>query len=151
MSDPSTDVSVARIMREIEQDVRLGRRTRLVARGGPDEYQDPLLYEAVEAILQRAVDGRDPDVLLLPELLGDDREWALQTPLRFASHRGVVGKAIVFVKRRLLLPAMRWLFEYSLENFRRQQRINRILFACVEELAIENARLRRELFGPPGP
>ena len=38
----------------------------------------------------------------------------------------------------------RWLFEYSQENFRRQQRINAVLFACIEDLAIENARLRRE-------
>ncbi len=37
---------------------------------------------------------------------------------------------------------MRWLYEYSLENFRRQRRINTVLFACIEELAIENARLR---------
>ena len=34
----------------------------------------------------------------------------------------------------------RWLYEYSLENFRRQQRLNLILFACIEELAIENAQ-----------
>ena len=39
----------------------------------------------------------------------------------------------------------RWLFEYSQENFRRQHHLNRILFACIEELALENARLRREL------
>jgi hypothetical protein len=50
---------------------------------------------------------------------------------------------VVFVKRRLLLPATRWLYEYSLENFRRQQRVNALLFACVEELAIENAKLRK--------
>ena len=37
---------------------------------------------------------------------------------------------------------MHWLYEYSLENFRRQQRVNRLLFAAIEELAIENARLR---------
>jgi len=31
-----------------------------------------------------------------------------------------------------------------MENFRRQERVNRVLFAAVEELAIENARLRAE-------
>jgi hypothetical protein len=40
-----------------------------------------------------------------------------------------------------------------LENFRRQQRLNRIVFACLEELAIENAKLRARLgepqTGPP--
>jgi hypothetical protein len=37
------------------------------------------------------------------------------------------------------------LYEYSLENFKRQERVNRMLFACLEELAIENARLARQL------
>ena len=54
---------------------------------------------------------------------------------------------IVFVKRRLLLPLTRWLFEYTLENFRRQHRTNLALMACLQTLAIENVRLRRELEG----
>jgi hypothetical protein len=37
------------------------------------------------------------------------------------------------------------LFEYSQSNFRRQQRLNQILLACIEELAVENARLRKDL------
>jgi hypothetical protein len=52
---------------------------------------------------------------------------------------------IVLFKRRVLLPLMRWLFEYSLENFRRQQRVNHLLISCVEALAIDNAQLRQEL------
>ena len=43
------------------------------------------------------------------------------------------------------VPALRWLFEYSRDNFERQRRVNTVLFACVQELAAENARLRREL------
>ena len=43
------------------------------------------------------------------------------------------------------MPLMRWLYQYSVDNFRRQERMNRMLVACVEELAVENARLRREL------
>ena len=46
---------------------------------------------------------------------------------------------------RLLLPITRWLFDYSRENFRRQQRMNRILAAAIEEVAVENARLQREI------
>ncbi len=84
-------------------------------------------------------------MLLLPELLGDEVEWSLEPNLRLSSHRPAAGGAILFVKRRLLLPLTRWLFEYAQENFRRQQRLNRILLACVEELAVENARLRRDL------
>ena len=59
--------------------------------------------------------------------------------------RKLVGPAIVFVKRRLILPLVRWLFEYADENFQRQEYVNRIVMACLEELAIENARLRAEL------
>ena len=62
-----------------------------------------------------------------------------------STHRPVVGPVVLFAKRRVLLPMMRWLFEYSQENFRRQQRLNRIVFACLEELAIENARLRQRM------
>ena len=40
---------------------------------------------------------------------------------------------------------MHWLYEYSLENFRRQRRVNRLLFASIEELALENAKLKQEI------
>jgi hypothetical protein len=137
-------VSVEALMREVEAGVRADRRRRSLARGGPDEYRDEALFEAVERVLRRALEARDRDVLLIPELAGDD-EWRLETHLTFASHRSVLGPAIVFVKRRLLLPMMRWLYEFNLENFRRQAQVNRMLFACVEELAIENARLRLDV------
>jgi hypothetical protein len=65
--------------------------------------------------------------------------------LRLSSHRHTTGGLILFVKRRLVLPLVRWLFEYSQSNFRRQQQLNRILLACIEELAIDNARLRRDV------
>ena len=132
-------------MREIEDDLRRERRARLLARGAPSEYRDAEVFAAVEGVLRRAVEGRDHDAVLLPEFLADQEEWRLQTHLRFTSHRPVLGPVIVGFKRRVLLPIMRWLYEYSLENFERQQRVNRILFACIEELAIENARLRQDI------
>ena len=49
------------------------------------------------------------------------------------------------MKKRLVLPVVRWLFEYNRDNFERQRRVNAVLFACVQELAIETARLRRDL------
>ena len=45
----------------------------------------------------------------------------------------------------LLQPLSQWLYEYSMDNFRRQAQINRILFAALQALAIESARLRMEL------
>ena len=136
-------VSVERLMHEIEDDLRGERRQRALARGGPLEYRDPGIFAAVEGVLRRAVESRDLDASLIPALLEDEEDSRLQTHLRFSSHRPLTGPVIIFIKRRILLPVMRWLYEYSLENFRRQQQVNRILFACLEELAIENARLQR--------
>ena len=136
-------MSVERVMKEIDAGARDDRRERLVA-AGADAYGDPELFAAVDAVLRRAV-ARDEHAILLPELLGDDDEWRLQAGVRLSSHRRLFGPAIVFAKRTLLMPLLRWLLDYNRENFRRQQRVNRLLAACVEELALENARLRREL------
>jgi DNA-binding transcriptional LysR family regulator len=136
-------VTVERLMKEIEGAARRDRRDRLVA-GGAAGYSDPELFAEVDEVLRRAVE-RSNGTILLPEVLPDDEEWRLDTSLRFSSHRPLIGPAIVFVKQRLLLPLVRWLVDYNRDNFRRQQRVNRLLAACIEELAIENARLRREL------
>jgi hypothetical protein len=138
-------INVDRIMAEIEDDLRRERRARLVARGGPPEYRDAELFAAVEAVLRRAIETRDHRAIFLPDLFPDDEEWKPQTRLEFSSHRPVIGPVIVFFKRRVLLPLTRWLYEYSLENFQRQERVNRILFACIEELAIENGRLQKRI------
>lgn len=147
MSTPelSGRATVARLMREIEDEVREQRRARLIARGAPDEYRDEAVFAIVEQVLRRAVEDRDGQGLLIPQLLDSDTDWELRLPLEFKSHRKLTGRLIVFVKRRLLLPLTHWLYEYSLENFRRQARVNRVLFASLEELAIENAKLRLRL------
>jgi hypothetical protein len=128
----------------IEGEVRDTLRRRLLAHGAT-EYDDAELFERVRAMLDRAAAERSADVLLVAELLDGDVDWELDTQLKLSSHRPALGPIILFLKRRLLVPMSRWLFEYSRENFRRQQRLNRILLACIEQLAIENARLRRDL------
>jgi hypothetical protein len=138
-------VKVDDVMREIEEDVRRVRRQRLLAHGAAPEYGDPRIYASVDGLLRRAIELRDHDALLVPELAGGEDSSRLTTHLRFASHRAALGAAVVFAKRRILLPAMRWLYEYSLNNFRRQDRLNRLVFACIEELAIENATLRLKI------
>jgi hypothetical protein len=143
MPDPTLRVDA--VMGDIERDVRARLRRHLVKRGGAAEYEDEAIFDAVHAVLARAVDGRNLDATLLPELLDSDVEWRLRTTLELTSHRPAAGRAILFVKRRILLPLTRWLFEYTQENFRRQDHLNRVLFACIEELALENARLRRAL------
>jgi len=132
-------------MRDVERDVRHMRRKRLLARGGAADYRDASIYAAVDETLRRAIDARDHDALLLPDFLNSEADWNLSLHLTYASHRPAVGGMLIAIKRRVLLPLMRWLYEYSLENFRKQRRINQVLFACIEELAIENARLRQAL------
>jgi hypothetical protein len=139
---PTPPLKVDEVMRVIEDEVRRARRERLLAQGAASGYADPAVYASVEELLRRAL---DQETLLLPELISGDEEWQAATHLRISSHRRLLGPLIVFVKRRALLPLTRWLFEYSLENFRRQQRVNHLLISCVEELAIENARLRQDL------
>jgi hypothetical protein len=143
MAEPKLRVDA--VMSDIEREVRTRLRRHLIKRGGAADYEDEAIFEAVHAVLARAVDERNLDATLLPELLDSDVEWRLRTDLELSTHRPAVGRFILFAKRRLLLPVTRWLFEYSQENFRRQDHLNRVLFACIEELALENARLRRAM------
>jgi hypothetical protein len=144
VTDDRERLRVGPLMAQIEGDVRSRLQQRLVSRG-VTEYTDSGLFERVYALLQHTADRHRTDALLLPELIGDDVEWKLEPNLKLSSHRPVVGRAIVFAKRRLVLPLTRWLFDYTQANFRRQQQLNVVLLACLEELAVENARLRRDL------
>jgi hypothetical protein len=139
-------VSAAAVMSELQGRVRERLRTELLRNGASPAFQDPLLFADVEALLHAATDVGDTDALLLPELLGEPETWRLETAIRYQSHRtSAAASILIFIKRRLLMPVLRWLFEYSRDNFERQRRVNRVLFACVQELAVETARLRREL------
>lgn len=136
--------------RAIADDVRARVRERLRIElrrhGASDALDDPTVLDAVEVLLRRAVDQRHPGAVLVTEVLGDPALWRLETGLNFSTHRsGPVGRVILFVKVKILLPMFRWLFEFSSENFARQQRVNQLLFASVQELAIENARLRAQV------
>jgi hypothetical protein len=142
----AADVSVDGVMAELHERVRERLRERLLSHGASRDFEDPALFADVERILQSAVSTGDAQVMLLPELLGDRETWRLQTAMRYQSHRtSGAGSIIIFIKRRVLMPILRWLFEYSRDNFERQRRVNEVLFACVQELAIENARLRRDV------
>jgi hypothetical protein len=139
-------VAVDTVMAELQERVRVRLRDELTRHGGSPSMADPALFAEVERLLRAAVDRSSPRALLMPELLGDPATWRLDTAMRYSSHRGPgAAAALIFIKQRVLMPVMRWLFEYSRDNFVRQQRVNQVLFACVQELAIENAELRREL------
>ena len=137
-------IRVESLRRDIEQDMRDPLRRRLLGRGGSPEYQDRDVFRSVDGLLRRVFDSPE-SYALLPEFLGPESDWRLQPDLQFSSHRTVGGPFVLFVKRRILLPLTRWLYEYTVDNFQRQERFNGTLIACIEELAIENARLRRDL------
>lgn len=145
MAQNAGGVKVDDLMHELEGQIRGERRARMMARGGASDYRDPEVFASVEGVFRRVLDARDLDALLLPELLDNVEDYTLHLRLRYASHRPVIGALLIFIKRRILLPLNRWLYEYSLENFRKQRRINRLLLACIEELAIENARLKKSV------
>ena len=131
-----------------ELQARVGERLRqeLLQSGASSAFEDPELFADVERLLQRALASSDARALVLPELLGDPETWRLQTALHYQSHRSsAVASGIIFIKRRVMMPLLRWFFEYSHDNFVRQRRVNQVLFACVQELAAENARLRKEV------
>jgi hypothetical protein len=140
------------VMAELQARVRERLRQHLLDRGASPAFDDPDLFADVERLLERAARTGDAGALLLPELLGDPDTWRLRTAMRYESHRpGTSGAARIFLKRRVLMPVVRWLFQYSRDNFERQRRVNEVLFACVQELAVETARLRQELQRRPAP
>lgn len=141
---PALPIDVEDLMAEVRARVRADVRSRLV-RQGAHEFDDEALFDEAERLLQEALRRSDRQMLLLPELLEDEDSWRLDPSLRLSSHRPVVGPWVVGFKRRILLPLMRWLFDYSRENFARQERLNFVLMACLQRLAVDHARLTARL------
>ena len=125
---------------ELMTSIRSGLRRRHIA----DIEVNPL--ESARSQLEAALDSRPTYRPLLAELI-DERDWKIKPAIRFRSHRPVIGKMLIFVKRRIVLPVVYWLYEYCSENFRAQRRINDGLMILTETLAQENARLRLDVDG----
>jgi len=137
--------STEQVMAELQGRVRERVRAELVRHGASEALDDPALFADIDRMLRGAIERSQPAALLLPELLGDPSTWRLDTAIKYQTHRGAAGAPIIFVKQRLLMPLLRWFYEFNRDNFERQRRINQVLFACVQELAIEVAKQRREL------
>jgi hypothetical protein len=145
LAGDATGVDVDAVMAELHSRVRERLRSQLVEEGA-DAFTDPTLFADVEGVLRAAVSTPEHARLILPELLGEPNTWRLATKMSFQSHRSTGAASVVlFVKRRVLMPLLRWMYEYSRDNFERQRRTNHVLFACVQELALETALLRREV------
>jgi hypothetical protein len=146
MASTEPEVPVDRVMAELQERVRARLREELLQHGASPALEDPGVFAEVERVLREAAGRTSSRALILPDVLGDPGTWRLEPALGFSTHRGALaGTVIRGIKRRVLMPALRWLFEYSHDNFVRQQRVNHVLFACVQELAIQNAQLRRDL------
>ncbi len=139
-------VPVDAVMTEIHARVRERLRAQVLASGGSSDFEDPALFADVEALLHAAAGTPESAKLILPELLGEPDTWRLTTSMRYQSHRAKgPASVLLFLKRHVLMPVFRWLYAYSRDNFERQRRTNQVLFACVQELALETALLRREI------
>ena len=139
-------VAVDAVMTELHGRVRERLRAQILASGGSADFEDPALFADVEALLHAAAGTPDSAKLILPELLGEPETWRLSTSMRYQSHRAKgPASLLIFLKRYVLMPVFRWMYEYSRDNFERQRRTNQVLFACVQELALETAILRREI------
>lgn len=114
-------------MEEIRDRIRGELHARLVGLGARSDFAD------------RAID--EPKALLLAARL--EEPWRPELSLDFRGHRGrLAAGAIRFAKSRLVLPLVRWLFEYGQENFRRQHHLNVALMATLQALAADHARLK---------
>ncbi len=142
----NSSVRVDTVMAELRGRVRERLRAQVVASGGSRAFGDPELFAEVEALLRAAARTSDATTLILPELLGAPDTWRLTTSMGYQSRRTTGPAALlVFLKRHVLMPVVRLLPEYSRDNFEWQRRTNQVLFACVQELALQTAQLRREV------
>jgi hypothetical protein len=147
MAAPDTPaVPVEPIMDELRERIRERLRHELLLHGASPALEDPAVFRHVEELLREATRPKRDRALLLHEYLGDPAAWRLEPALKLGSHRGAfISGVLLGVKRKVLLPALRWFFEYTHDNFARQKHVNEVLFAIVQDLAIQNAELRRDL------
>ena len=129
----SDTLSTDQLMKELRREIRA--RPLL----GDDDQVDPQALADIflnDAIKRYELGG---------QRLVDPREVELRTDFRVESHRPIIGKPLVFLKRTFIMPLFRWLLEYSIANFRNQHAINHFQSVCLRALALENARLQRDL------
>jgi hypothetical protein len=137
-------IHVEDLMDDVRRRVRDELRRELLARTSAPELDDEAIFAAVEQAFRSAITRARRGALILPEVIDDD-DWRLETSLAWSSHRPVIGSAILLVKQRVLLPLTQWLYDYTRRNFERQQRVTETVFGCLQALAADNARLRRDL------
>lgn len=122
---------------------RLRDRIETRRRGGA-LYEDEIRSEASLWLSEILVE-RDEGETALQQQLDSLGEWRPMLHPNFSTHRGPIGRFGVWVKRRILLPPLRWLLEPVEANAWRQDRLNVRLLRLAEEMAREIGRLKSRL------
>jgi hypothetical protein len=132
------------VMEDVRDRIRADLHARLVLQGAGDDFADRAVFDEVDRLFDQAMSIEDPRALLIPTRL--DGPWKPTLSLDFPGHRNaLVAAPLRFVKMRLVLPVVRWLYEFSHENFKRQHQVNLALMAIVQTLAADHARLKARL------
>jgi hypothetical protein len=142
VSEPA--VSTESVMREVRDRVRADLHARMIAQGAGDDFDSRAVFDVVDELFTRALSHQDHRALLLPAHF--DEAWKPALSVEFLGHRSRLAAGVIrFAKSRLVMPVVRWLFEYAQENFRRQHRVNVAVMATVQTLAADHARLKARL------
>jgi hypothetical protein len=136
-----TPVSTEAVMDEVRDQVRAELYARLVGHGAGDAFTSREVFDDVDQLFTAALAHEKTRTLLLAARI--DPPWEPRLSLTLTSHRpGLAGRSIEFAKSRVVLPVVRWLFEYANVNFRRQQKVNIALMAVLQAVAADHARLK---------
>ncbi len=132
-TSPDVDEIMAYIQNRIEE-----RR-----RGGV-LFEDEVRAEAGLWLSEVLIERAQTDSTL-QHYLDTIGEWLMQLHPNFSTHRGGFGRILVWIKKRILRPPMRWLVEQVESNAWRQDRLNLQLLSLLEEMAWEIGRLKSRL------
>jgi hypothetical protein len=132
-SSPHVDDIMAYVQKRIEE-----------RRKGGVLYDDEIRAETGMWLSEVLVDRAHEDSALR-HYLDTIGEWRQQLHPNLSTHRGFFGRVFLWIKKKILSPPFRWIIEQVEVNAWRQDRLNLSLLDLIEELAMENGRLKARL------
>jgi hypothetical protein len=132
-SSPNVDDIMACVQKRIEE-----------RRKGGILYDDEIRAETGMWLTEVLIDRTHEDSALR-HYLDTIGEWRQQLHPNFSTHRGFFGRIFLWIKKKILYPPFRWIVEQGEVNAWRQDRLNLSLLDLIEELALENGRLKARL------
>ncbi len=125
----------------IMEDIKKSIRERIITSTSADAD----ILREIDDTFRHAVSLENTDNLFLSRYMRYNEDWCIDKPFIHTSHRRFIGPVIVFIKKILITPLTRWLFLYTSERFKRQQRNNEILLAYAESLTIKHFELSQRV------